>query len=129
MEVVVETADGVEPPFEPAWFERVANAAVTTGAQAAVGEAVQVVFLLADDVTLHDLNLRFRHVDEPTDVLSFEGETEASSPACAMGHLGDVALSVERARRQAEDYGHTFEREVAYLLTHGVLHLLGYDHE
>jgi probable rRNA maturation factor len=129
VDVVVETAQGIEAPFEHAWFARVVGAAVTVGAQASVGEAVQVVILLADDAQLRDLNRRFRHIDKPTDVLSFEGEAEASSSACALGHLGDIALSVERAQRQADEYKHAFEREIAYLLTHGVLHLLGYDHE
>jgi probable rRNA maturation factor len=129
VDVIVETAPGVEPPFDATWIERVVAAAVSVGAQTSVGETVQVVILLADDATLHDLNRRFRQIDKPTDVLSFEGDAEASSPACAVSHLGDVALSIERARRQAEDYGHSVDREVAYLLTHGTLHLLGYDHE
>lgn len=129
MEVVVETAQGVTSPFDAAWVERVVRTAVTVGAETSVGDTVEVVVLMADDATLHDLNRRFRSVDKPTDVLSFEGDVEGSSPACAISHLGDVALSVERARRQAEEYGHSFEREAAYLLTHGTLHLLGYDHE
>ena len=129
MDVVVEVANGVAAPFDDAWTERVVGAAIgATGT--AVGEAAQVVVLFADDATLHDLNRRFRGMDKPTDVLSFEGEAaEASSPACALHHVGDIAISVERAQRQAEEYGHGFEREVAYLLTHGTLHLLGFDHE
>ena len=128
MEVVVEVADGVAAPFDDDWTERVVTAAV--GASGGMlGEAAEVVVLYADDATLHDLNRRFRGQDRPTDVLAFEGEAEASSPACAIHHVGDIALSVERARRQAAEYGHGFEREVAYLLTHGALHLLGFDHE
>ena len=121
MEVLVETADGVVTPFDDGWTERVVVAAV--------GEAAEVVVLYADDATLQALNRRFRAQDKPTDVLSFEGGAEASSPACAIQHVGDIAISVERARRQAEEYGHGFAREVAYLLTHGTLHLLGFDHE
>ncbi|HET7770224.1 MAG TPA: rRNA maturation RNase YbeY [Chloroflexota bacterium] len=127
MEVLVETADGVEAPFDDAWTERVVGAAVAV-AGVSVGEAAQLVVLYADDATLQELNRRYRAQDKPTDVLSFEGGAEMSSPACAIHHVGDIAISVDRARRQAEEYGHGFEREVAYLLTHGTLHLLGYDH-
>ena len=129
VDVVVETAPGVAAPFDGAWIESVVSAAVGAGASAPVGDSVQLVILLADDATLQDLSRRFRGLDKPTDVLSFEGAVEGSSPACAVSHLGDVAISVERARRQAEAYGHSLERELAYLVTHGTLHLLGYDHE
>ena len=128
MEVVVEVGKGVTAPFDEDWTERVVTAAVHA-AGTSVGEAAQVVVLYADDSTLHRLNRQFRAQDKPTDVLSFEGSVEGSSPACAIHHVGDIAVSVERARRQAEEYGHGFEREVAYLLTHGTLHLLGFDHE
>jgi probable rRNA maturation factor len=128
VEVVVETAPGVDSPFDSAWVERVVRAAVTVGAQTTVGDTVEMVVLLADDAVLHDLNRRFRSVDKPTDVLSFEGDAEGSSPACAISHLGDVRARPRAPRRQAEEYGHSFEREAAYLLTHGTLHLLGYDH-
>ena len=128
MDVLIETAEGVEAPFDDAWTERVVAAAVWV-AGVAVGDAAQLVVLYANDATLEELNRRYRAQDKPTDVLSFEGGAELSSPACAIHHVGDIAISVERARRQAEEYGHGFEREVAYLLTHGTLHLLGYDHE
>ena len=125
----MEVAEGVEAPFDDQWVERVVRAAVVASG-GAVGEAAEVVVLLTDDAKLRELNARFRGLDKPTDVLSFEGTTaEASSPACAIHHVGDIAISVERARRQAEEYGHTLEREVAYLLMHGTLHLLGFDHE
>jgi probable rRNA maturation factor len=128
LEVVVEVADGVEAPFGDEWVARVVGAAV--GASGTyVGEAAEIVVLLTDDAALHELNRRFRGQDKATDVLSFEGAVESSSPACEIHHVGDIAVSVERARRQAEEYGHAFERELAYLLTHGTLHLLGFDHE
>ena len=128
MEVLVEAADGVDAPFADAWTERVVAAAVAVAGVSA-GEATQLVVLYADDAMLQELNRQYRAQDKPTDVLSFEGGAEMTSPACAIHHVGDIAISVERARRQAEEYGHRFEREVAYLLTHGTLHLLGYDHE
>ena len=129
--VDLQLADGVESPFDEAWFDRVAQAATAAGDPAIPAMAeIEVVLLLADDPTLHDLNRRYRGQDKPTDVLSFEGDdAPPGGPAAGPRHLGDIAISVERARRQADDYGHSFERELAYLLTHGVLHLLGYDHE
>ena len=76
--------------------------------------------LITGDAELRRLNREFRGKDAPTDVLSF--------PAAA-GHLGDIAISVSRARAQARAFGHTVEQEIQILMLHGVLHLLGMDHE
>lgn len=90
--------------------------------------------ILVDNEYIQDLNLRYRGIDQPTDVLSFamnEGMTD-SPPFELEGEpvlLGDVYISVERAMEQAESYGHSFTRELCYLGTHGLLHLLGYDHQ
>ena len=73
------------------------------------------------------LNRTFRGVPRPTDVLAFPAEA-AGKPAGAEGYLGDVAISVETARRQAARRGHPLERESALLLIHGILHLVGHDH-
>jgi probable rRNA maturation factor len=78
--------------------------------------------LLTGDDELQRLNREFRALDEPTDVLSFPTE----SPS---GELGDIAISIDRAREQADVYGHELSAEVRILLLHGVLHLLGHDHE
>jgi probable rRNA maturation factor len=129
LSLTIDTTQGVEPPFPDQWFESIAQAAVQAGAGRRDFDASgAVALLLTDDATLHDLNRQFRGLDKPTDVLSFEGETAGLRPG-ALRHLGDIAISVERARRQAGDYGHSFERELAYLVTHGLLHLLGFDHE
>ena len=90
--------------------------------------------ILVDNEYIQDLNLKYRGIDQPTDVLSFAmNEAVADSPAFKIEGepilLGDVYLSVERAAEQAESYGHTFSRELCYLGTHGLLHLLGYDHQ
>lgn len=90
--------------------------------------------ILVDDEYIQDLNLKYRGIDRPTDVLSFAmNEGVAESPAFKIEGepilLGDVYLSVERALEQAESYGHSFSRELCYLGTHGLLHLLGYDHQ
>ena len=88
--------------------------------------------MLVDDQRIHSLNLEYRGVDRPTDVLSFalqeESEEEPDSDY-EDDMLGDIVISAERAREQAEEYGHSFEREIVYLAVHGTLHLLGYDHE
>jgi len=88
----------------------------------------EVSLLLVDDPTIRDLNREYRGRDRPTDVLSFAlNEGELPDPAPEM--WGDIVISVESALRQAEEYGHSFETEMARLLIHGALHLLGYDHE
>ena len=85
-----------------------------------------------DNEEIRELNRRFRNIDRATDVLSFplfddDGmDAHVEELQCM---LGDVVLSLERALEQAVEYGHSFEREVAFLTVHSVLHLLGYDHE
>ena len=96
--------------------------------------ACEVSVTFTDNEQIHDLNKRFRNVDRPTDVLSFplfdyDGVTEEPPVDELFGMLGDIVLSLEQARIQAEEYGHSFEREVAFLCVHSMLHLLGYDHE
>ncbi|TNE84457.1 MAG: rRNA maturation RNase YbeY [Deltaproteobacteria bacterium] len=84
--------------------------------------------LLTDDATIHPLNRDWRGKDRPTDVLSFsqiEGEAVPGAPLV----LGDVIISLETASRQAAERGHSLDREVQILLVHGIVHLLGYDHE
>jgi probable rRNA maturation factor len=84
--------------------------------------------LLTDDRTVQELNRVYRGKDRPTDVLSFS-QRDGENPQEWDSLLGDVIISVEQARRQAQEYGHSMEREVAFLTVHGVLHLLGWDHE
>ena len=92
---------------------------------------------LTGDEAIHQTNLEMRGVDRPTDVLSFPmfelqpGEkprAEWADPDTDRVLLGDMMISLERARAQAEEYGHSLEREICYLAVHSVLHLLGYDH-
>jgi probable rRNA maturation factor len=82
---------------------------------------------------LHTLNRTFRNTDKSTDVLSFgEAEDDATMFVLApeaVPHLGDVAISYPHVVRQAQELGHSNDRELSYLLAHGILHLLGYDHE
>ncbi|WP_422444150.1 rRNA maturation RNase YbeY [Thermoanaerobacterium sp. DL9XJH110] len=97
-------------------------------------EDVEVSLALVDDEYIQQLNKTYRSKDAPTDVLSFAmGEKVAGEEFDGVPEaerlLGDIVISVERAKRQAEEFGHSFERELAYLAVHGTLHLLGYDHE
>ena len=97
----------------------------------------EVDVFVTNDRGIHAINLEQRGVDAPTDVLSFpalelhpgEPPTAADAdPGTGLVPLGDMALSYERASAQAKEYGHSNRRELAYLVTHSVLHLLGYDH-
>ena len=91
---------------------------------------------VTNDEEIHQLNLEHRNVDSPTDVLSFPmqelspGSFEPQDIDLDSGRvpLGDIVISVERARAQAEEYGHSEAREIGYLCVHSLLHLLGYDH-
>lgn len=80
-----------------------------------------VELLLTDDATIQKLNKQYRDKDKSTDVLSFSLEDSV--------HLGQLVISVDRAREQAKDIGQSLEEELQFLFTHGLLHLLGYDHE
>lgn len=93
---------------------------------------VQVSVTFTDDEGIRELNRQYRQIDRATDVLSFPlidfegGEEPPTDEAEVM--LGDIVLSLERAQAQAEEFGHSMEREVAFLTVHSMLHLLGYDH-
>ena len=84
--------------------------------------------LLVDDRGIRELNRDFRNIDRATDVLSFPSGDYPLEDGADYLYVGDMALSLERARKQAEEYGHSYEREVAFLTAHSVLHCLGYDH-
>ncbi len=85
--------------------------------------------LVTDAEEIQRLNAAYRNIDRVTDVLTFpawEGDAFLSPPD---GYLGDIAVCFERAEQQAEEYGHSLERELAFLAVHGALHLLGFDHD
>jgi len=89
---------------------------------------ISVTFVDLDEI--HELNKQYRGVDKPTDVLSFPqfDDLEEEIPEVCEICLGDVVICEQKAREQAEEFGHSFERELVYLFTHSILHLLGYDH-
>jgi probable rRNA maturation factor len=109
-----------------------------------VDRDVQISVIFVDNEEIHKINKEFRNVDRPTDVLSFpmieykDGKVykeqykglELDKSFFDQGELvlGDIAISIEQTLEQSKEYGHSFERELAYLTVHSVLHLLGYDH-
>lgn len=88
----------------------------------------EISLTFTDNEGIHALNREYRNVDRPTDVLSFP-QIDYENGEEAEGALGDIVLSLERAGEQAAEFGHSFERECAFLCVHSTLHLLGYDHE
>lgn len=134
VQIFPEFRAALRAPF----VRRAAQAALST-ADADGDRPVSVV--VADDATLHDLNLRFRGFDEPTDVLSFGDESDASlAPTADAGDssfpyipderssLGEIVVSYPLAVKQAGEHNVSVDEEVSLLIVHGVLHLLGYDH-
>jgi probable rRNA maturation factor len=103
----------------------------------------EVSILLTDDSEIREINKQFRDIDKATDVLSFpaieyniagdfsdleEEAGECFNPETGELILGDIVISVDRALEQAEEYGHTITREIAFLTAHSMFHLMGYDH-
>lgn len=104
--------------------ERALQCAAKKAAKAAgklLGKPFCAGLLFTDDENIRRLNSQFRGVDRETDVLSF--------PSGVDDYLGDIAISLPRAQRQAQEIGQSLEREVAFLTAHAMLHLFGYDHE
>lgn len=91
--------------------------------------APEVSMTFTDNEGIRELNRMHRGIDRATDVLSFPMFSFEDDSEEIEGALGDIVISLERAREQAETFGHSFEREVAFLCVHSMLHLLGYDHE
>lgn len=86
-----------------------------------------VSFIITDNEGIHEINKQYRNIDAPTDVISFAG-IDAEDNRVLPYELGDIFINKDRVVSQAADYGHSELREFAFLVTHGMLHLLGYDH-
>ena len=125
---------GINNPKLAAMLRRTVKAAL-----AAEGVACdcEINILLTDDEGIREVNRDMREIDRATDVLSFpmfdlvpgeHPDEYYADPDTGLVPLGDMCISVERAKAQAEEYGHSFDREICYLCVHSVLHLLGYDH-
>lgn len=125
--VDVQTAPRFAGKVDAELLHRVATEALRR--EGVEGE-VALSVVITDDEAVRELNRQFRDVDAPTDVLAFGSGEEADfvTPPEEPAYLGDVVISYPRAVAQAEEYGHSIDRELALLAVHGVLHLLGYDH-
>ena len=114
-------------------MEAVEKACLETLKYEEFDEDCEISLSFVTNEEIHQINRQFRNVDAPTDVLSFpqltfeEGE-EADVNENGEIVLGDIIISVERAKEQAEEYGHALKMEIAFLTVHSMLHLLGYDH-
>ena len=84
--------------------------------------------IIVDNNKIHELNRDYRGIDRETDVISFALEDDKSFNTTNVRMLGDIYISIDKVRSQAEEYGHSFKRELFFLSLHGLLHLLGYDH-
>ncbi len=140
-EVFIQVFDDFENAVCASWIEGVCRMVL-----AQEGDARNVSLVIADDRTVRALNSEYRGLDKTTDVLSFAfdnegeyyGEEDAPSewstdedfvlPPGKSAGLGEVIVSYPQAMKQAQEAGHSVERELAYLLTHGILHLMGHDH-
>lgn len=106
---------------------------VYTAEKEGISKEAEVSVNFVDNNEIQELNRNYRQKDVPTDVISFAMQETVEGEMDIIGEdiplmLGDIVISVDKAREQAEDYNHTFERELGFLTVHGFLHLLGYDH-
>lgn len=91
-------------------------------------ENAQFNVIFIDNEKIREINKNYRGIDRETDVISFALEDDEKIRIENERILGDIYISVEKAKIQSEEYGHSFKREICFLITHGFLHLLGYDH-
>ena len=122
----------IKEPFEGQVAEELLRQVVGSVLQAEeVDITTELSMLITDDETMRQLNLTYRQIDQTTDVLSFAFQEDEDFPSHPEGitQLGEVIISLPQAERQAGEQGHSLEKELTVLTVHGVLHLLGYDHE
>lgn len=94
-----------------------------------IEDDLELSVIFVDDARIHEINREYRNIDRSTDVISFALEDNEQYYMEGMPRtLGDIFISIDHAKKQAQEYGHSFYREMCFLFTHGLLHLLGYDH-
>jgi len=114
-------------------FELIEGLLNLTALKENISENTEVSITFVDNNEIQEINRDYRNLDKPTDVISFALEETTEGEVEIVGDdipviLGDIIISVEKAKEQAEEYNHSFERELGFLAVHGLLHLLGYDH-
>ena len=87
-----------------------------------------VNIIIVDNKKIREINKEYRKIDKETDVISFALEDDDTFIELPIRVLGDIYISIDRVKLQAKDYGHSEKREICFLVVHGILHLLGYDH-
>jgi probable rRNA maturation factor len=107
--------------FDDKDYNKILNHVATTALNSLQLQKKEINIILVDNKQIQELNKQYRDKDVPTDVLTF--------PDGNYNNLGDLFISVEKCEEQRIDYGHSFERELGFLLVHGLLHTLGYDHQ
>lgn len=94
-----------------------------------IDDDIELSCVLVDDEKIHEINREYRKIDRSTDVISFALEDSDQFYVEGMPrNIGDIFISIDHASAQAKEYGHSLKREMCFLFTHGLLHLLGYDH-
>ena len=133
MEISVLIDEGVEANLDSSWLQSIARQVLA--AQGA-GAEVEMGLVIATEERVKQLNRDYRGRDEPTDVLAFSAREEVGAdlppfvqPPDGVLHLGEVIISYPQAAMQAEEHQHSVKKELAILIIHGVLHLLGYEHD
>ena len=133
-EINISVENNINVPVERSWLQRIA---IITLESEGVISVVEIGLVITDSKTIHKLNRTYRGENKPTDVLAFhmtpntneKSDTSFVSPPDGVHHLGEVVISYPQAVKQAQEQGHSTVQELALLIVHGILHLLGYDHE
>jgi probable rRNA maturation factor len=132
VEINILVDEGFEAGVEPSWLEDIAQRVL---AAEKAKSKTEVGIVVTGQEMVQQLNRNFRGQDEPTDVLAFSSREEAVGLPTfilapdGLSHLGEVIISYPQALKQAEEHSHSLKKELTILLIHGLLHLLGYDHE
>jgi probable rRNA maturation factor len=133
-EINISIKRNVDLPVEKNWLERIARKVLEGEG---IASSAEMGLLITDSRTVQKLNRIYRGEDKPTDVLAFQMTPDMNqepgrsfvSPPDGIRHLGEVVISYPQAVKQAQEHGHGVTRELALLIVHGILHLLGYNHE
>ena len=122
---LVNEVEGFDEDYQQIYLEIIKE----TVNQLEIDEDLELSCILVDDQKIHEINKEYRNIDRSTDVISFALEDNEQYYVSGMPRsLGDIFISIDHAKMQAEEYGHSFYREMCFLFTHGLLHLLGFDH-
>ena len=132
MSLTIDILDETEQ-VTPGQQELVTKLLEFAAIQEKVTEGSEVSVTFVNNERIHEINKEYRQKDVPTDVISFAMEEMGEGEIEIIGEdvpavLGDIIISIDRTKEQAEEYGHSYERELGFLAIHGFLHLLGYDH-